>query len=170
MFRIAVAIMRYLHLTRSAVFAVFALTIGVIEHEALSSPVESVPSAQNPNPHIASLVKKIRTEKVAKVRVDHAMEISSLLDSRGSLVDGNSLRAITELLHDRNDSVRFWAAAALGQMGPAASPSVPELRRALDNHRTNSRLVMSSGDAICAALTKIQGRLPQEDSARCKPQ
>jgi hypothetical protein len=150
------------------IFIIFVFVSEATNQSAFSQSMNDNAYAHNVDLFVSRSVAEIRTNKAAQVRTDGTMRLALFLDANPSPVDNNSLENITTLLSDNEDSVRFWAAAALGRIGPPASASVPELRRAFDSHHFDPRFVMTSADAICTALKNIEGTLTPEDEARCK--
>ncbi|MBV8537482.1 MAG: HEAT repeat domain-containing protein [Alphaproteobacteria bacterium] len=114
---------------------------------------------------IASLlIERIRSERDTRARTELATELANLsAENAGSTeIDEDMIDAISSLLSDRDDSVRFWAALSLGQFGKRASRAVPALNRALKeaDERDRSMVLgpdLGSADAIHSALQKIQG-------------
>jgi HEAT repeat protein len=74
--------------------------------------------------HVASLTQKLRREEITDALV---AEIATLLDSP-------------------DDSVRYWAAVALGHLGSAAKAAAPKLERMLPD-----------ADCINGAITSASG-------------
>ncbi len=78
------------------------------------------------------VIREIRVETSTTVRTDAAEKLVSLVQEQAR--DGISQKAIwamADLLSDRDDSVRYWVATALGYAGSQAADAVPALERAL---------------------------------------
>ena len=73
---------------------------------------------------------------------------------------------ITSLLDSPDDSVRFWVAAALGNLGPAAKAAAPKLLAMLPKADCiNGAITSASG--IRYALTKMGIKPPPPP--KCEP-
>jgi hypothetical protein len=83
---------------------------------------------------IEAMVADIHRESDAGARIQAARELSLFVrgQERKSLdkLDGGAIDAIASLLRDKLDTVKSWAAIALGEIGPTASRAVPALESA----------------------------------------
>jgi hypothetical protein len=78
-------------------------------------------------------------------------------------LDPGTIDQVASLLSDANLLVRFWAAAALGLIGPTAMRAVPALEKALEEAEIfeNSGFLYfgpSQVDVIQIALERITGK------------
>jgi HEAT repeat protein len=89
--------------------------------------------------HFASLTRKISNKEVTETLV---ADLVSLLDSP-------------------DDSVRFWVATALGNLGPVAKTAVPKLEELLPKAECLNGALTSAG-AIRGALFKMGVSRPPE--------
>lgn len=114
---------------------------------------------------IEAKVERIKAEADPMARYQLASELPSLARqaSQSNQITDKIVDNISSLLNAEDDAVRFWAALALGQLGPRATIAVPELERALKEAEARDRLsivgpTLSSADGIRAALKRITGR------------
>lgn len=132
---------------------------------ACSTAVRSEPlPATN---ELARAVDVITTETSPRARYDAAQALAirvRQMAEAGELerVDLATIDKIASLLSDSEDSVREWAALALGQFGPRAERAVPALELALARaekiERQSSRIVLprTSAASIRAAIGRIR--------------
>jgi hypothetical protein len=113
------------------------------------------------------MIKKIASEPSAPIRANFAEQLSAFIQHRDQVdIDALDVKEIDDLaglLSDKDDVVRFWAALALGHVGPPAIRVVPALERALKEVEPapGSNIIgpdLSSASAIRGALRKITGR------------
>jgi len=121
---------------------------------------------------VAELIVMIKTEQAFLARYELASRLPGLVDrQKTDPVDPAMVDAVTALLEDPLDGVRFFAALALGRIGPPAARVVPilatALKRAEDEFIRPGQLGPSSfsGDAICEAFERI-GSTPTD--AHCR--
>lgn len=112
---------------------------------------------------IQGLVQLVNRASDPQNRYLLAREISgSVVSDKTRDVSPQTISQLTDLLRDRDDVVRFWAATALGNIGTLAITAVPALERALQEAAgkyTNSiPPSLYSADAINGALEKLTGR------------
>ena len=90
-------------------------------------------------------------------RTEQAHELAGLVRKKARETAPKSVvRALADLMADRDDSVRYWIAMALGYLGPQASDAVPALEKALreiERHPADK----TSESAIRIALKRING-------------
>jgi hypothetical protein len=111
--------------------------------------------------HIQTEVRRIKEERLVKLRTDYAEQLSKSIRVNGpDDVTDADVEALAGLLSDRDDSVRFWVAASLGYLGPRAKQAVPELQRAFQERECDQG-DMTSAPAIRVALSRI-GTAPVE--------
>jgi HEAT repeat protein len=114
---------------------------------------------------IELVIEQIKAERSTTVRTDVARRLCALLQHQArSDLDALEARPVDDiagLLGDRDDSVRYWAAMALGQIGPSANRAVPALERALKEIEPVPGVVVpakSSESGIRFALRRIAGK------------
>lgn len=141
----------------------------------ISSPIAGTtrPSEQGEYCEVAaSMVDQIHNGSDKGERGDIAADLNSFIYYFPECGQNQDMvRNIADLLDDKNDRVRFYAAAALGNIGPAARSAVPALERAL--RESDAKLdafvkkrgpgavllpASYSGQAVRAALQKITGK------------
>jgi HEAT repeats len=98
---------------------------------------------------------RIRSESSSARRTDDAQRLADWVrENKAKVVDLADIELIAGLLTDKDDSVRYWAAMALGYIGPPAQSAVPALEKALEDKKCD-RSSKTSASAITIALTKI---------------
>ena len=120
--------------------------------------MSQVAIAATPDPWhaIAQQVEKIKKESSSTSRPDEAERLADLVKQKAAHVIPESLLAeITDLLTDRDDTVRYWTAMALGYLGPQAASSIPALEKALKEIE-KVRGSKTSASGIRFALAKIR--------------
>ena len=132
-------------------------------------------AAQSIDDEIAERVAQIQSASDTGMRIDRAAHLAEYIASRGPLdvanVEAPVVDDMAALLEDNTDLVRFYAAASLGFLGPSARRAIPALEKALERREGERGIVsgqprvfptaVSSAQAICAALTKIDlSRVP----------
>jgi HEAT repeat protein len=115
-------------------------------------------SAANPTEEweaVTTLVDRIKAEAAVTPRTEQAQKLAGLVRSKtGKVAPKRVIRALAGLMEDRDDSVRYWAAMALGYMGPQATDAIPALEKALkeiERHPADK----TSESAIRLALRRI---------------
>ena len=77
-------------------------------------------------------IAAVRSGPSTTARTKAAEDLATLTKRMGhTKIDNASVMDIASLLDSPEDSVRAWAAAALGNLGPRAKASVPKLRKLL---------------------------------------
>jgi len=96
---------------------------------------------------IKETMAKVRTVKTVDARTEAAEHLASLTQKIGSKEVTEALVTdITSLLDSSDDSVRYWVAMALGNLGPAAKSAVPKLEE-----------LLPKADCISGAITSASG-------------
>jgi hypothetical protein len=111
---------------------------------------------------------RVHDEKTLNARTNAAERLADL--TRGAdpnNVDDKTLTDLISLLNFREDSVRFWVAASLGNLGPRAKVAVPKLLELLPAADCLNGSITSAA-TIREALKKIGATLPP--SSPCKTQ
>ena len=90
---------------------------------------------------------KVRSGKTVDARTEAAEHLANLTQKIGSSeVTATLVTDITSLLDSPDDSVRYWVATALGNIGPAAKSAVPKLEE-----------MLPKADCINGAITSASG-------------
>jgi hypothetical protein len=114
------------------------------------------PAAPEPWQPVEELVAKIKQEPSVDERTEDAYRLMKSVKERAQQkIPDRLLSEITGLMSDRDDSVRYWTATALGYLGSQATPSIPALERALQEVK-DVRATKTSASAIRIALTRIR--------------
>lgn len=110
--------------------------------------------------HVRNTMAKVQSGKTVDVRTDAAEHLASLTKKIGKKEITESLVSdLTSLLDSPDDSVRYWVATALGNIGPAAKTSVPKLEKLLpEADCLNGAITSASG--IRYALTRMGVKPP----------
>lgn len=116
--------------------------------------------AAPPQIQVEPLIKKIKLEKDPYSRTKLASQLAGLvMRSSPNDISTEDIRKLTLLLENDDDSVRYFAAAALGHLGSRAIGSVPALKRALEKSKCRTEQ-KNSEQTIVPALQQIEGRRP----------
>jgi hypothetical protein len=111
---------------------------------------------------------KIRNAKTLNSRADAAEHLAMLTHGiNPQRVDETTLAEMVSLLDTREDAVRAWVAAALGQLGPRAKVAVPSLLKLLPEVDC-LRGSLTSAPFIRSALKRIGAILPPEPNCEGK--
>jgi HEAT repeat protein len=105
---------------------------------------------------VSAAVKRIKVEPSVRTRTAATQRLARRVRrSLSTSVPAVTIEDLSSLLTDRDDSVRFWAAMALGYLGPRAGSAIPALEQALRSV-AEDRSSLSSAEAMKFALTKIK--------------
>jgi hypothetical protein len=111
---------------------------------------------------LSKTLEKVRAGKSVTIRTNAAERLSNIAhDVDPKLVDDKTLLDIVSLLDTHEDSVRFWVAGALGNLGPRAKAAVPKLLELLPEVDC-IRGSLTSAASIRVALTRIGVTPPPE--------
>jgi PBS lyase HEAT-like repeat len=90
---------------------------------------------------------RVQYDKTVDARTEAAEHLASLTQkiSRKEITEG-LVTDLVALLDSRDDSVRYWVAMALGNLGPAAKAAVPKLEE-----------MLPVADCISGAITSASG-------------
>jgi len=101
------------------------------------------------------VIAKVRSDKTVDARTDAAERLASLTKKiNAKEVTAALVNDITSLLDSPDDSVRYWVATALGNLGSAAKAAVPKLEKMLpEADCINGTITSASG--IRYALIKM---------------
>ena len=96
---------------------------------------------------IKESIAKVSSEKTVDARTEAAERLASLTQKVSSKEVTEALVTdITSLLDSPDDSVRYWVATALGNLGPAAKAAAPKLQE-----------MLPKADCINGAITSASG-------------
>jgi HEAT repeat protein len=96
---------------------------------------------------IKETIAKVRSDRTARARTEAAEHLARLAQKISSEEVTEALVTdITSLLDSLDDSVRYWVAVALGNLGPAAKAAVPKLEE-----------MLPKADCINGAITSASG-------------
>ena len=96
---------------------------------------------------IKETMVKVRSEKSMDARTEAAEHLARLTQKiNGKEVTEALVTDMTSLLDSPDDSVRYWVATALGNLGPVAKAAAPKLRGMLPR-----------ADCINGAITSASG-------------
>ena len=142
--------------SRVARISIVVLVLQLVTMGQLSAQ----PGAAQQAIQLEPLIKKIKLEKDQYSRTTLASQLAGVvLRANPSDVSAKDIRSLTLLLENKDDMVRYFAAAALGHLGPRAIGAVPALKRALDRIKCRAEN-KNSESTIVPALEKIEGRRP----------
>jgi hypothetical protein len=97
--------------------------------------------------HVRNTMAEVQSGKTVNVRTDAAEHLASLTKKISKKEITESLVSdLTSLLDSPDDSVRYWVATALGNLGPAAKAAVPKLEK-----------LLSDADCLNGAITSASG-------------
>lgn len=104
---------------------------------------------------IKETMAKVQSDKTVDARTEAAQHLASLAQEISSKKVTEALVTdITSLLDSPDDSVRYWVATALGNLGPVAKAAVPKLEEMLPRADCiNGTITSASG--IRYALIKM---------------
>lgn len=81
---------------------------------------------------ISETVSRVKTGETPDVRRKAAEHLAELTQSKDSKkIDDETIDNITSLLDTNEDSVRYWVARCLGNLGPRAKRAAPKLQALL---------------------------------------
>jgi HEAT repeat protein len=96
---------------------------------------------------INEAIAKVRSDKTVDARTEAAEHLASLTQKIPGKEATEALVAdIASLLDSPDDSVRYWVARALGNLGPAAKAAIPKLEE-----------MLPKADCINGAITSASG-------------
>jgi PBS lyase HEAT-like repeat len=107
----------------------------------------------------------IRNERSVNARTEDARNLADQVRRNELAVSNADIKLLVDMLSDRDDSVRYWIAMALGYIGPRAQPAVPALEKALQEVQC-VHASKTSADAMRLALTKIGATVRHEDCSK----
>lgn len=109
---------------------------------------------------IIETMAKVRSDKTVDARTKAAEHVASLTQKISSKeVTETLVTDLTSLLDSPDDSVRYWMATALGNIGPAARSAVPKLEKMLPEADCINGAITSAG-GIRYALVKMGVKPP----------
>jgi HEAT repeat protein len=116
---------------------------------------------------IKATMAKVRSDKTVDARTEAAEHLASLTQKISSKEITDALVInLTSLLDSPDDSVRYWVAIALGNLGSAAKSAAPKLEEMLPKAACLSG-VITSASGIRYALIRMGFKLPPPP--KCDP-
>ena len=114
--------MRFSKLFSVAICIVLATVLGIAQEEAEPALVKDIKGA----------IVKVRSNKTVDTRTEAAEHLATLTRKIPAKEVTQSLVIdIMSLLDSSDDSVRYWVARALGNIGPSAKAAIPKLEELL---------------------------------------
>jgi hypothetical protein len=105
-------------------------------------------------------VEKVRSGKTVEARAEAAEHLANLTQNISNRqVTEAIVTDMASLLDSRDDSVRYWVATALGNIGPAAESAIPKLEKLLPVADCTSGAI-TSASGIRYALNKMGVKTP----------
>jgi hypothetical protein len=142
--------MQCLHEIRRVLYAGLLLVLAL-----LATPVFSQTEKTQDVPSLLTEIERIKAEKPSMVRYKGAQQLLDSVKAKGSQnVTEREIEALTGMMADQDDSIRYWIATALGYVGPRAKLAVPNLEAALKEVEC-SMSSKTSASSIRSALEKI---------------
>lgn len=122
---------------------------------------------------IEEIIQMLHASSDADSRTGFAAQLAEFVAAQrteAARIDTAIVDDMATLLADGDDWVRFYGAASLGFVGPAARRAIPALEKAFEQSRETMTLhpgqasvfgALSSAGAICTAFTRIDlSRIP----------
>jgi HEAT repeat protein len=149
--------MRFSRLFFVAICFVLSAVAGVAQPSGGTANIKQIKEA----------IARVRSEKTVDARTVAAEHLASLMGQISSKeVTVALVTDITSLLDSPDDSVRYWVATALGNLGPAAKSAAPKLEEMLPKAACLSG-VITSASGIRYALIRMGFKLPPPP--KCDP-
>lgn len=118
--------------------------------------------------HLTEAISKVQTggsPSLARTQAaEHLAELTRGIDP--NQVDDKALADLVSLLDTSDDSVRFWVASALGNLGPRAKIAIPKLLKLLPEADCLDGAI-TSAMSIRSALVKMGA--PPPPPSTCHP-
>jgi hypothetical protein len=111
---------------------------------------------------IATEISKIRGEPGGMARTEDARQLEEQIRLNQLTASDSDIELLADMLSDKDDSVRYWIAVALGNIGPRAQKAIPSLERAYTQIEC-VRGDKTSASAIEPALKKIGAPVHHQD-------
>jgi hypothetical protein len=80
---------------------------------------------------LSKMIEEIQTGKTVKARTDAAEHLAEVTHDTNHSFSHETVAEITALMDSPDDSVRYWVARCLGNIGPSASSAAPKLEDVL---------------------------------------
>jgi hypothetical protein len=132
-----------------------------------SSFIVHASQPESPSETLSYAIDQIRSERSIIKRTALAEDLANLARNipKTAFIDDKAILNITLLLNDKDDSVRYWSALALGNLGPRATLALPELKIAFDEAvKEEKHSFLASGvklsDGARVAIKEISGEAP----------
>ena len=110
---------------------------------------------------VSGELQKIKQETSVGKRTQCAEQLAGSIKSKGQQsVSDADIDSLASMMSDRDDSVRYWIATALGYVGPRAHHAIPQLEQAL-RERACDNSSKTSASAIRLAMSRIGVKVPE---------
>jgi hypothetical protein len=118
---------------------------------------------------ITETIPQVRTGATVNIRTDAAQHIADLTRKIDpAAVDDKTLADLVSLLDASDDSVRFWVAGSLGNLGSRAKLAIPKLLAMLPKADCLNGAI-TSAEAIRFALMKMGATIPPPTKCTVRP-
>ena len=88
-------------------------------------PLTGKENSEHPMTAIYAIAEKIKNDKTDGNRTKKAQELAEMVRLESAeVIPGELIKLLADLLQDRDDSVRYWAATSLGYLGPKALKTI----------------------------------------------
>lgn len=139
----------------------YAFELQDIEEGKVQAPMKvNASSGSSLTEQLKEAISKVRMGSSVDSRTHAAEHLASLtqkLDRED--VREQTIQDLISLLDSPDDSVRFWVAGALGNLGPSAKAAIPKLEKLLPEADCINGVITSAG-AIRHALTQLGATPP----------
>jgi len=118
---------------------------------------------------ITETIAQVRTGATVNIRTDAAQHLADLTRKIDpSAVDDKTLADLVSLLDASDDSVRFWVAGSLGNLGSRAKLAIPKLLAMLPKADCLNGTITSAA-TIRTALSRIGAKPPPHTKCAVTP-
>lgn len=122
---------------------------------ALMTPISGLPDKGNDSALLKEIQKTITDiHKMRGTTQEHLIEAKRLATLTKKIdpnaIDDKTLKNLTSLLNEPEDSVRFWVTVSIGNLGPRAKEAVPALLKDIREMDCTLGEVTSAGSARVA--------------------
>jgi hypothetical protein len=134
----------------------------------LRSPTACAKGSPMLKKQLQEAMAKVRTGETSKLKTEAAERLATLTRGIDPLkVDDITLAELVSLLDTQEDSVRYWVAASLGNLGPRAKVAAPRLLKLLPEVDC-LRGSLTSAAAIRVALERMNETPPPPPNCNAK--
>ncbi|MEJ2815109.1 hypothetical protein [Caulobacter sp. CCG-8] len=124
----------------------------------LASFLSFQPAYSGDRPGVSEItlaLRRIEAQEPGRSRSDSLVQLAMSLHSTGNAgVTQDDIESLARMMRDDDDSLRFWAAAMLGNIGAPAQSATPALKAALADRPCENK-TLTSAVAIRLALEKL---------------